>query len=150
VSKKLKSFVASFACVGFLPGAPGTWGSVAAYLAFEAAGRPLGLGGWAALGGILLVGCWSASGAKEVFGSHDPAAVVIDEVAGMWLAFLVAGSQALWALGAAFVLFRIFDIAKPFPVCRLEKIGGWAGIMADDLMAGALAGALVRLLIHIS
>jgi len=62
----------------------------------------------------------------------------------MWLALAVGGARTAAAVAAAFVLFRLFDIAKPFPIRRLERLGGSAGIMADDVAAGLVSGALVR------
>lgn len=143
--KGLKEFVATCAYVGHLPGAPGTCGSVAALSAYVVAGSPSEAYGWAALAGLVVAGSWAATGARELFGDEDPRPVVIDEVAGMWTALLVLGATSWIGLVAAFVLFRLLDIAKPFPIGRLEKIGGWAGIMADDLAAGLLAGLVVRL-----
>ncbi len=77
--------------------------------------------------------------------SHDPSEVVIDEVAGMWIALLGAPLTAPHLL-AAFLLFRLFDVWKPGPIDRLQNLpGGW-GVMADDVAAGAVAGLLVALM----
>ena len=87
-------------------------------------------------------------------GTGDPPEVVIDEVAGQWLV-MCAPSAGFWMAGldpwqfpwpgwlSAFLLFRLFDIAKPWPVSRAERLPGAAGVLADDLVAGALAGASV-------
>ena len=99
---------------------------------------------------LVILGLWSASGARENFGGGDPRPVVIDEFAGMWLSFLIAGSAGWVAIALAFGLFRFFDAAKPFPIRRVERIGGAAGIMADDLVAGLCAGALTRLLMYLA
>jgi phosphatidylglycerophosphatase A len=78
-------------------------------------------------------------------GREDPGYVVLDEVAGQWIALIAIRPDALHAI-LALVLFRIFDIAKPWPVRRLERLHGGTGIMADDLAAGVLALACGLLL----
>lgn len=148
MSRKLRSILATAFFVGRIPGAPGTWGSVAAVALFVAAGMPVGAAGFAVAVGFLLVGLWAASGAAASFGESDPGPIVIDEVAGMWLALVAGGARTAAAVAAAFVLFRIFDIVKPFPICRLERIHGSAGIMADDIAAGLASAALVRLAVY--
>lgn len=131
---------------GWLPLAPGTWGTLAAvplYLALaglSAAGYALATLAFAALA-ILVAGR-----AERLAGVRDPGAIVIDEMAG----FLVAMFQAPpgWrGLAAGFVLFRVFDILKPPPVKAVEALGGGAGIVADDLVAGLYANLALRLLI---
>lgn len=149
MSKKLKSILATALLIGHIPGAPGTWGSMAAAALFVAAGMPVGAAGFAVALGLVILGLWAASGAAASFGESDPAPVVIDEVAGMWLALAVGGARTAAAVAAAFVLFRLFDIAKPFPIRRLERLDGAAGIMADDIAAGLASGALVRLAVYV-
>jgi phosphatidylglycerophosphatase A len=89
--------------------------------------------------GLLLIGlgCWSAHVVSRKLNQKDPQEVVIDEIAGQWLALIGEGSLGgiFWRL----VLFRLFDIFKPPPMRQVERLpGGW-GIMADDLVAGLLA-----------
>jgi phosphatidylglycerophosphatase A len=141
---------------GRLRPAPGTWGSAAAAIL---ALPVLGLAD-ADTARFILLGCtaaatWAgvacAAAAARHFAIADPPEVVIDEVAGVWLALLVMPahllSQPCLAVAAAFVLFRVFDIAKPWPVTWCEHLpGGW-GIMADDLAAGLLAGCLATALL---
>jgi phosphatidylglycerophosphatase A len=95
---------------------------------------------WAAA--ITPLGVWAATVVEKESGTTDPSMVVVDEVAGQWLT--LAGATWLnwksWIL--ALILFRIFDIWKPFPVRRLEGLPAGSGIMADDIMAGVY-GALV-------
>ena len=74
----------------------------------------------------------------------DPSKVVIDEVAGQLAAFLILTPVEWWLVVAAFLLFRVFDIVKPFGIRRLEGIGGGWGIMLDDLAAGLLAAAAIN------
>lgn len=100
-----------------------------------------------------LVGVWSGGAEARRRGREDPGPVVIDEVAGQWLTCAVAlpwarlttPREVLLFAGAAFLLFRVFDVLKPWPVRRLERYpGGW-GIMADDLAAGLEAGLVLLL-----
>jgi phosphatidylglycerophosphatase A len=146
--------VATFFGAGYLKPGPGTYGSVAAVLLWAAAASGLHLspnGLLLALAiGIalaLILGIPAATIAERETGGHDPGFVVIDEVAGQWIALL--GSPFDWRHGViALVLFRLFDITKPFPVRRFEHLpGGW-GIVFDDIAAGLYAlciASLVRI-----
>jgi phosphatidylglycerophosphatase A len=88
---------------------------------------------------------WAAGETARRTGIEDPQFVVVDEVVGQWLA--LAGARVLnWKTWlAAFVLFRLFDIWKPFPVRQLESLPGGVGIVADDLMAGLYAALVLFL-----
>ena len=138
--------IATLGPLGRLP-APGTAGSLAALLA---GGALLQIGHGAlllALVAATLVAFPAAGAHFRVTGRHDAGEVVIDEVVGQWLAMLVlpaAGASGfwLWAL-ASFGLFRLFDIVKPWPVSRAEDLPGAAGVVADDVVAGAFAGIVV-------
>ncbi|MFQ6018552.1 MAG: phosphatidylglycerophosphatase A, partial [Kiloniellaceae bacterium] len=127
---------------GLLPGAPGTWGSLAA-LPFAALISWLG-GPWALLAAVLMVfvlGLWASGRFTEGEDTEDPGEVVIDEVAGQWLAVLpVPLDPGLYLV--AFLAFRLFDIAKVWPANLAQRrlAGAW-GIMADDIVAGLYAGA---------
>jgi phosphatidylglycerophosphatase A len=156
--------------VGLIPLAPGTWGAclgVGVYLAVvrlaESAFVRCGPRGLQASSpsfqallttlllafvfAVSIVGTWAATRAEELLGKKDPGAVVVDEVAGQLVALLfVPWGAGWWTLAAAFVAFRVFDIWKPYPIRRLEGLGGGLGIMADDLLAGFYAAALVSLL----
>ncbi|HEX8142826.1 MAG TPA: phosphatidylglycerophosphatase A [Pyrinomonadaceae bacterium] len=153
--------------VGYLPLAPGTWGSavgVCLYLLFNAIcarliayGLPRGLSPAALASlrtsGLLLivtalslVGIWAASRGESLLGRKDPGAVVVDEVAGQLLAFaFVPYDAGAWVILVGFLAFRAFDIWKPYPIRRLEALPSGLGIMADDLLAGAYAAMLVSL-----
>jgi len=144
--------VATFFGAGLGKPGPGTWGSVAALLLWA-------LFAWAVhpgpttllislIVGIVLsivLGVPAATIAARESGRHDPGFVVIDEVAGQWIALL--GSPADWRHGLiALVLFRLFDITKPFPVRRLERLPeGW-GIVFDDVAAGLYAWGVAAIL----
>jgi phosphatidylglycerophosphatase A len=112
---------------------------------------PLAVSGRDALLALLVVvifflGVWAAGRSEQFFGRTDPGHVVIDEVAGQMTAFLLLPHPSWKLLLAGFVLFRVFDISKPFPAGRAERLpGGW-GIMVDDVIAGIYAlGALAFL-----
>ncbi len=130
-----------FGC-GLVPVAPGTAGSLAAILlAIPAIHFPPAIFLLAALV-LTPLAIWSADRTARMLGRKDPGLVVVDEVAGQWVT-LAGATQLTWkSLVFGFVLFRLFDMWKPFPVRRLESLPGGTGIVADDLMAGVY-GALV-------
>jgi phosphatidylglycerophosphatase A len=144
--------VATFFGAGLGKPGPGTWGSVGAVLVWAAyAWRvhpPPQTLLWVLLAAIVvsvIVGVPAATIAARESGRKDPGFVVIDEVSGQWIALLGASIQWKEAL-AALVLFRLFDITKPFPVRQLERLPeGW-GIVFDDLGAGIYALAVMLLL----
>ncbi len=134
-----------FGC-GYSPLVPGTVGTLGAVplvlLLWWSGSRPAHL---VAIVVVTAAGVWAADHAERHFGVKDPKPVVIDEVAGMLVATfpLHFGSWWPWQLVFAFVLFRAFDVLKPWPARRLERLpGGW-GIMADDLFAGLYANLLI-------
>ena len=137
--------IGTFFGIGFLKPGPGTWGSVAAVLlwyAYASLAHPSPVTLLVALLiGIFLAvvfGVPAASVVERESGRHDPGFVVIDEVAGQWITLLFSPIDWRHAL-IALVLFRIFDIVKPYPVRRLERLhGGW-GIVFDDVAAGLYA-----------
>lgn len=126
--------------------APGTWGTLAA-LPF-AYGLMLAGGTWLLLAAaivVFVIGIWASEKYAAGLGASDPSEVVIDEVAAMWLTLLAAPVTPLGWL-VAFALFRLFDIAKPWPVSLADrKLKGGFGIMADDILA-ALYAMIVLLL----
>lgn len=143
-------FIATGAGAGFLPVAPGTFGAieaVAIYLLIIAfsTGPRLSVIFLAALGLLsFAVGVWAASRACEMCGLEDPSQIVIDEVNGQIIALTpLAVAPSIAGLIAAFALFRLFDIFKPYPIGKLEKLHGGLGVMADDALAGLYAAALV-------
>jgi phosphatidylglycerophosphatase A len=142
---------------GLLRPAPGTWGSVVAMaLAYGLLlVVPPDLIRWSLLGlvGLTLIAAWwSVPRCVRWFGRGDPGQIVIDEVAGVWigLAILPPGILAtpLTSVLAVGILFRVFDIAKPGLIGSLESLHGTVGIMADDLGAGLMAGALTTAIWH--
>lgn len=126
--------------LGLLPFAPGTFGTVAGV------GLALVLPGDAAIaaaaGAVLVVGTLLARAAERRFG-EDPRWFVLDEVAGYLLAVLLL-PRTPWILAGAFVAFRAFDILKPWPIRRTERLGNGVGVMADDVVAALYAQAVLR------
>ena len=133
--------VASAGGVGWLPKAPGTWGSLAAALAGAALLAGPGQAGLAlAIVLATLAGLWAIPRATV---EADPGWVVIDEVAGMWLAMLPLQRPGWRGCLLAFALFRLLDITKPGPIGLIDRIPGRVGVMGDDLLAGLLTAALL-------
>jgi phosphatidylglycerophosphatase A len=127
--------------IGLLPGMPGTWASLAALPCAWAIRGWGGVGGLAAAAAIALAAGWWASARiiEESGGIADPGYVVIDEIAGQWIVLSAAPLDWRFYL-AGFVLFRLFDIWKPFPVSWLDRnIHGGFGIMLDDVAAALYA-----------
>ena len=143
-------FIGSGLGSGLVPIAPGTAGSLAAVAIYWLLTLLIPTDNPAAQQGLLLaliiagfpLGVW-ACGLLSSANNPDPGWAVWDEFVGMWLACLLLPPTWYWLL-AAFILFRLFDILKPWPAGRLEKLpGGW-GIMADDVAAGLYAAALLN------
>ena len=157
--------------VGHMPLAPGTFGSLVgvafylllrrlflAFLAPFAAGRNLS---WLhvtygaltleflIIGCVTLAGIWAASRTEKLSGKKDPGKVVIDEVAGQMIALMTLPleMQSWPMIGLAFLLFRLFDIIKPYPCRRLEALPAGLGIMADDVLAGAYAAVVMAAIV---
>lgn len=144
---KFATALATLGPIGHFPKAPGTWGSLAAVVAAPWLFLPLPLWGRiVALAAIFAVGIWACSRAEIVLGKKDPGCVIIDELFGQWLALLCFTALPLWYLGLAFVLFRFFDIFKPWPVRWAETaFPGGLGVMVDDGMAGLYALGVLHL-----
>ena len=143
---RLAVFLATAAYTGYFPVAPGTVGSavgLAVYAAVWWTGSPLVE--VAAIVLLFAAGVWAGTVAERYFGGIDPGPIVLDEVVGMLitLAFIPVGWPAALA---GFFLFRFFDVIKPFPAGRLEKLHGGLGVMADDAMAAVYANVSLRLL----
>ncbi|MGE3465825.1 MAG: phosphatidylglycerophosphatase A [Pyrinomonadaceae bacterium] len=149
--------------VGYIPGAPGTYGSLVGILIYHFAfyfaevfehgfAEPRGFteaqtaaainAGVAVLLALFcLVGIWAASRSTELLGNTDANEAVVDEVMGQLVTFLFVPFGFQWqVLLAGFVLFRIFDIWKPYPIRQLEVLPGGLGVCADDIVAGVYAG----------
>ena len=160
--------------VGYLPLAPGTWGSVVGiglYVLLRAGFLKLFLSvglenrlnplrvayglvvlELLAITAIALVGTWAATRTERLSGKKDPGKVVVDEVAGQMIALVPLSlgiGTVWWTVIPAFLLFRLFDIIKPYPCRHLEKLPSGLGIMADDIVAGIYAALAVAVLVMI-
>ncbi len=158
----MRKFLLSGFGTGFLPIAPGTWGSFAAMLIWLVAVAVVmrtSHDAWLIVA-VTVAGIIAASAicvslgdyAIMVWGRKDPGKVVIDEFAGQWVsllpvAFLPVGRLQIFAAGIAFLMFRVTDVIKPLPARQAEFLPGGVGILADDLMAGMYAGLAMWLLI---
>jgi phosphatidylglycerophosphatase A len=143
-TRRLAYLVATVGGVGRIPVVPGTFGTLAAVpLAWLAAvtSGPLLFG--CVLAAVALLGTWAAGVVEQEEGSSDPSMVVVDEVAG-FLATVAFLPPSLLTYLAAFLLFRVLDITKPFPARRAEKFHGGLGIMADDLIVGVYGNLILR------
>ena len=130
------------------PKAPGTWGSLVAMLLAPFAFFPLSMGyRGIVLGAVFVLGSIAASRAEIILGKKDPGSVVIDELLGLWTAYLFFPQLSPLLLFLGFVLFRIFDIAKPWPIRASETWlpGGWS-VMLDDVIGGIYAAICLGLL----
>jgi phosphatidylglycerophosphatase A len=134
--------VATVFGVGYAPVAPGTFGSAAGLLIWWLLPASIGIQA-AAIAAIFVAGSWGGNVAERHFGRSDPGQVVIDEVMGM-LITLFANPVGWIGAVAGFLLFRVFDVIKPYPANRLERLHGGIGIMADDGMAAIYANLVLR------
>ena len=144
------SLIATWFGLGLIPKAPGTWGSIGAIppamlLVYTA-------GFWPFIAALIIltpVGFWATAQYEAKSGIHDNKQIVIDEVVGQWLALLPAfyfyEPQINWLyIFAALLLFRFFDILKPWPISHFDKnVPGAMGVMMDDIMAGFIAALII-------
>jgi phosphatidylglycerophosphatase A len=144
----LIKFLASGAYAGYLPVAPGTFGSIEGLLlgwllsgVIAQRSIPLAL----ALFALMFAGgCWLAGHAERLFGRHDSSRIVIDELLGMAAAMFLIPMRWPWII-AAFGLFRLFDILKPFPAGLIDRrMRGGKAVMLDDLVAGIYANLILQ------
>jgi len=156
--------------VGYLPLMPGTFGSmvgVGVYIALA-----LGFGSFrytagfappefrvAAIHAVILIafllfillGVWAAGRATELLGNTDPPEAVVDEVMGQLLVFLFIPFTTSWLLiGCGFLLFRVFDVWKPYPIDYLQGLPAGIGVCADDILAGVYAGVCLSIIYAIT
>ncbi|MDI3503285.1 MAG: phosphatidylglycerophosphatase [Candidatus Cloacimonadota bacterium] len=146
------TFCASLLMIGFIPLAPGTFGSLAGYGIYMLLPNWLYDGSCPLVLPMLILGFALAAvvlctKAEDILG-HDSKAIVLDEFLGYFVATLFLPHS--WLIGLyAFILFRVFDIAKPFPIYRSQQItGGW-GVVIDDLLAGIYANVLLQIVIRV-
>lgn len=146
---RLAVFIATVGYCGYFPIAPGTVGSAAGLVFYL-------LVWWtqspfvevALIVGLFAAGVWAGTTTERYFGGIDPGPIVLDEVVGMLitLAFIPVGITGALI---GFVLFRIFDVIKPYPAGRLEALHGGLGVMADDAMAAIYANIVLRIILYL-
>ena len=149
ISEKTALVLSTWFGTGLLPGAPGTFGTVAA-IPLAVGMTYLGIGPRVLIFAVVVtVAIWASDQSQRLLGHNDPSAVVIDEVAGFLLTMFLLPLSWL-NLGIGFIFFRFFDILKPYPIRHLERLKGGFGIVMDDLVAGiyALLGARAFLYLH--
>ncbi len=138
--------------VGSLPLMPGTFGSLVGVAIFLALSK-------VAIGNVLLLvaiivaifaGIWAGTRTEELSGRKDPGKIVVDEVAGQLIALLPLAfvKWSMITVTISFILFRLFDIFKPYPANRLQELEGGMGVMFDDLVAGVYAALIVGVLVY--
>ena len=141
--------------VGYLPLMPGTFGSlvgVGMFLLLARANMPLVAVVVVLILAVTFAGIWAGSRIEQLSGRKDPGKVVVDEVAGQLIALFPLTLFPQWSTGAvilSFILFRFFDIVKPYPANRLQELNGGIGIMFDDLVAGVYGAAVVSIFLII-
>jgi len=141
-------FIATGCYSGYLPIAPGTWGSLVGLVLFFLLHKlsiPVYLAVTAA---IFLIGIFAAGETEKILDQKDPGLVVIDEIVGM-LVTMIAAPAAPLIMALGFILFRIFDIIKPFPIRLIDqRFHGGLGIMLDDVFAGIYSLIILQLAIR--
>ena len=128
---------------GLLPIAPGTWGSSLAVLLYWLAPPLPPLVHLLGVATAFALGIWLCGISAKRLGTHDHPGIVLDEVVAMWALLAVVPRQASWSI-LAFLVFRVLDVWKPWPIREADhRIGGGLGIMLDDALAAAVAAAIL-------
>ena len=147
---RLALWIATGGYTGYVGVVPGTVGSVVGvvlYLPMVGISVPIQL---MITGAVFVLGVWASNRAEAIFKLKDARPIVIDEIVGMWIS-LISVANGITHFIAAFLLFRIFDIVKPFPARQAERLKGGLGVMTDDVIAGIYANAALQVgLIFIS
>ena len=145
--KRVGLFLATCGYLGYVPIAPGTFGSAAGLAVFFAVRSTGSLAAEAVSIAVLFaVGIWSGTVAEHHFEGIDPGPVVLDEVVGMLITLFLLPVNVTGAL-VGFLVFRLLDVIKPWPSARFEKLPGGLGVMADDGMAAVYGNLVMRGLI---
>ena len=137
-------FIAQGAYSGRFPKAPGTAGTVIGALLYLLVKDASSLVYGAVCVCLIALGTWAAGRADTILGTKDSPTIVIDEVAGFIVAMMLV-PFTWWSVPAVFVLFRFFDILKPWPIDRLQSIPGGLGVMLDDIVAGIYANVFFQI-----
>ena len=148
--RRIGLFIATCGYIGYVPIAPGTFGSAAGLAVFYAV-RSTGSVSveLAAIVLLFAIGCWSGTVAEHHFGGTDPGPIVLDEVVGMLITLALLPVNLTGAI-TGFLVFRILDVVKPWPAAGFEKLPGGLGVMADDGMAALYGNLVMRGLIALA
>ena len=142
-SKKLTTVIATFFGVGFIPVVPATWASaVSAVLAWFLDGSLIY---W--IVGFSIAGLWACKEARGLFHSKDPKPFVMDEVCGMMITVLWLPKN-VYLYFWAFVLFRVLDIGKPWPISKIDESDRPSCILWDDIAAGIIANIILQVIVR--
>jgi phosphatidylglycerophosphatase A len=148
--RRLGVFVATCGYIGYIPFAPGTFGSAAGLVVFFLVRRTGSIAvEVAAIAILFAIGIWSGSEAERHFGKVDPGPGVLDEVVGMLITLALLPVNTMGAI-IGFLLFRILDVVKPWPSGRFEALPGGLGVMADDGMAAVYGNLMMRALMFLA
>ena len=143
---KISEWIATCFKVGYLPLAPGTWGSVFAILLWWVLLKDLNTYIFGVVIIIfLLIGIVVSNIIIDQSGDHDPSHIIIDELVGQWLALFLL-PEGFFNIAISFILFRFFDIIKPWPIRLIEKFPKGLGVMSDDLAAGLITLVLIQII----
>ncbi|MCX5695575.1 MAG: phosphatidylglycerophosphatase A [Candidatus Omnitrophica bacterium] len=145
MSKFLLRLISTFFYVGYFPLIPGTAGSLAGVFIFLLVKNNT-FAHILTLGGLLALGFFVGGRAERLMQKKDPSCIVIDEVCGMLLSLLFLPYDIKFIV-VAFVIFRILDTLKPYPVGRLERLKGSLGIMSDDIVAGLYTNIVLQVVV---
>lgn len=133
---------------GYIPFAPGTFGTLTALPLCYLLSFSSPVTGAVIIAAVIVLAVCLAGASEKLLGRKDPGCIVIDEIAGM-LVTMAGLSFTFFTVAAGFVLFRILDILKPFPIRTLErKIPGGTGIVIDDVVAGIIANITLRIILY--
>jgi len=139
----LVKLISTFFGVGFLPKAPGTFGSLVGVIIYYFLHRQEYIF-YAALFLLIMAGFAVSAKAEAVFGKKDPGCVVIDEIVGMMIALILVPLTWINVI-IVFILFRFMDVFKPYPIRKIEQMHGGSGIMLDDIVAGLYANIVFQI-----
>ncbi len=148
--QRLGLFIATCGYLGYVPIAPGTFGSAAGLAVFYAVRSTGSISvEIAAIVILFAIGVWAGTAAEHHFGGIDPGAVVLDEVVGMLVTLALLPVNPAGAF-TGFLVFRVLDVVKPWPSAQFERLPGGLGVMADDGMAAIYGNLLMRGLIWLA
>ena len=143
---KISEWIATCFKIGYLPLAPGTWGSIFSVLLWWVFLKDLNLYFFGLIIFLFfIIGIFSSDIMIDELGDNDPSSIIIDELVGQWLALLFL-PEGLINIAISFILFRFFDIIKPWPIPLIEKLPKGLGVMSDDVAAGFITLSFIQII----